>query len=526
MTGWFALAAGLGFLLAEGRCQVPAYAFTNFVGSPPGVVADSAGHIDGVGSAARFNGPTDIALDGAGNAYVADAGNGVVRKISPTGVVSTLLGGTNGPTGIARFLEPRGIAVDTNTGTVFISDTAAAKIFKVTAAGVMSVLAGGGEGWSMDGTGTAASFRTPDGIALDRSGNLYVAENFGNLIRKVTPEGVVTSLAGDRLFSGTNDGVGAQARFTCPTGVAVDAAGNVYVADSCNARIRKVTPEGVVTTVAGAVWYAVGGDGPGFGGSFYLPRRLAVDSLGNIFVADILNHSIRKVTPAGVITTVAGVPGQVGSADGAGSGARFHYPNAIAVDANGTLYVAETGNNRVTKGSPTFVPGPAISLTVDSLGEAFGFPAGSGYYRATGSSPVPLTYQWLKDNVAIIGAITPNLVLYNLTSRAAGGNISVTVSNPYGAVTNSVGYLHVRVPQQLQPSRTPNGGFRLLSSDMDGGSIPTNALGNFVFEATSDVASTNWTRYTNGFTLTNGMVQFDDPDASSSLRRFYRVIER
>src|SRR5439155_1556238 len=199
----------------------------------------------------------------------------------------------------------------------------------VAAAGVVTTLAGlAGSSGSAAGTGSAARFNVPSGVAVDSEGNVYVAEGdvnvadaFNNTIRKVTPAGVVTTLAGLAGSSGSADGTGSAARFYKPFGVAVDSASNVYVADTYNATIRKVTPAGVVTTLAGLAGTPGSADGTGSAGRFYYPDGMVFDREGNVYVADAVNLTIRKVTPAGVVTTLAGLAGFYGDADGTGSAA-------------------------------------------------------------------------------------------------------------------------------------------------------------------------------------------------------------
>ena len=230
---------------------------------------------------------------------------------------------------------------------------------------VVSTLAGSGVPGFADGPGATAQFRNPVGVAVDAAGNVYVADHSNSRIRKVSPAGVVSTLAGSGLY-GFSDGPGATAQFGGPTGVAVDAAGNVYVADLGNQRIRKVSPAGVVSTLAGS---GVSGfaDGPGATAQFNLPLGVAVDSAGNVYVADGINQRIRKVSPAGVVSTLAG-SGVFGFADGPGATAQFWGPTGVAVDSAGNVYVAEGGNQRIRKVSPVFAditPPVITSVSVD-----------------------------------------------------------------------------------------------------------------------------------------------------------------
>ena len=209
----------------------------------------------------------------------------------------------------------------------------------------VTTLAGSIVSGSADGTGTAAQLNFPWGVAFDSSGTLYVADAWNDRIRKITPAGVVTTLAGSGV-SGSTDGTGTAARFATPNGVAVDSSGTVYVADSGNNRIRKITPTGVVTTLAGSgIGYT---DGTGTAAKLAFARNLTVDSSGTVYVADSGNSRIRKITPTGVVTTLAG-SGISSFADGIAKDAQFKNPNGIAVDLSGTVYVADSANNRIRK---------------------------------------------------------------------------------------------------------------------------------------------------------------------------------
>jgi sugar lactone lactonase YvrE len=188
-------------------------------------------------------------------------------------------------------------------------------------------------------------------VAVDSSGNVYVADYGNSTIRKVTPAGAVTTLAGLAGNPGSANGTGSNARFDSPFSVAVDSMGNVYVADSFNATIRKITPAGGVTTLAGLAGSPGSADGTGSAARFASPQGVAMDSLNNVYVADFYNDTIRKVTPAGVVTTLAGLAGNGGGADGTGNAARFSYPNGVAVDSAGNVYVADSGNNTIRKGT-------------------------------------------------------------------------------------------------------------------------------------------------------------------------------
>jgi sugar lactone lactonase YvrE len=334
------LVLGVGLSPAGALCQ----AVTTLAGS------GTAGSMEGIGTAASFNYPTGISADGSGNLYVADTDNHKIRKILPGAVVTTLAGaGTSGSQdGIgtaAKFDGPFGVAVD-SAGNVFVADTGNNKIRKITPAAVVTTYAGSGAVGGDDGTGTAATFNGPAGVAVDSAGNVYVADAFGNKVRKIAPGAVVTTLAGSGS-PGSDDGTGTEATFNSPYGVAVDAGGNVYVADMFNNKIRKITPAGVVTTLAGSGEIG-SADGTGTGATFYLPSGVALDSTGSLFVADLGNRKIRKVTAGGIVTTYAG-SGALGTTDGTGTAASFKSPSSLAADSAGTLYVTDYDAHNVRK---------------------------------------------------------------------------------------------------------------------------------------------------------------------------------
>ena len=369
------------------------YTFTTLAGSL------SEGSADGIGSAASFNSPHGVAVDSGGNIYVADINNQNIRKITAEGVVTTLagsgmVGSTNGTGNTASFWNPSGVAVDSG-GNVYVADHSNNKIRKITAAGLVTTLAGSGAYGSADGSGTAASFNNPSGVAVDSGGNVYVAEEFGHKIRKITATGVVTTLAGSGI-SGNANGTGAAASFANPSGVAVDSGGNVYVADQYGQKIRKITATGVVTTLAGS-GSQVSADGTGNAASFANPSGVAVDSVGNVYVAEQYGHKIRKITATGVVTTLAG-SGISGNANGTGNVARFNYPSGVAVDSEGNIYVSDTFNNRICKGIATLPQNISFAaLNAKTFGDsAFTLTA-----RAT--SGLPITFSKVSGPASIFG---------------------------------------------------------------------------------------------------------------------------
>lgn len=269
--------------------------------SPDGVVTTFAGNgtvgaKDGKGLAASFFNPAAITADKNGNTYVADTHNGLIRKITPDGSVSTIAGrwqpglkiGTGGV-----FDNPAGLTVDA-AGNVYVADSFHDKICKISPDGKITTIAGNGDPGSKDGKGTSASFYVPEGIAIDSTGNLYIADTYNNLIRKITPAGFVTTIAG-KTKKGKANGKSIAASFSHPDGIAVDKAGNIYVADTGNNLIRKIDQEGVVTTFAGS---GIRGatDGNVKEASFYKPMGVTLDKQGNVYIADYQNNLIRRIS--------------------------------------------------------------------------------------------------------------------------------------------------------------------------------------------------------------------------------------
>ncbi len=329
------------------------------------LAGSSKGHENG--AEPKFNAPSGVAADATGNVFVTDFENHVIRKITRAGTVSTAAGSTygvvNGPAATSQFLFPNGCAVD-KQGNIYISEERSHLIRKITPEGEVSTFAGNDDmrvrPWGdsvtygyIDGPATKAKFWNPSGIAIDNHGNLFVADQYNNCIRKISPAGEVSTLAGGKIGSediessaGTADGIGTAARFYRPVGVVADAEGNVYVGDLFNHRIRKITASGVVTTLAGSSYGF--NNGPGKDALFAFPAGLALDKQGNLYVADTENDRIRKITPTGVVSTFAGTASQ-GTANGIATSADFFLPREIDIDSEGNMYVADAGNHRIRK---------------------------------------------------------------------------------------------------------------------------------------------------------------------------------
>jgi hypothetical protein len=312
----------------------------------------SIGFVDATGTSASFNTPYGLGLDLAGNLYVADFGNHLIRKIDTGAVVTTVAGmanvsGSTNATGTsASFANPWGVTVDAS-GNLYIGDWVNNLIRGIDTGTVVTTLAGGAGCCAIDGVGTASSFNGPSGMAFDHSGNLFIADNNEHLIRKMSPGMAVTTFAGSGINGSTN-GFGTAASFDHPAGIAIDSADNVYVADTYSHLIRKIDPFGNVTTFAGSG--APGStNATGTSASFNWPYGVAVDNSDNVYVADYNNHLIRKITPGGVVTTLAGTAGASGYTDATGTSAAFSFPAGVAVDAAGVVYVADSNNHVIRK---------------------------------------------------------------------------------------------------------------------------------------------------------------------------------
>ncbi|MES2050299.1 MAG: hypothetical protein V4447_18015 [Pseudomonadota bacterium] len=402
--------------------------------------AGVSGSKDGIGLNASFHSPRSVAIDAVGNLYVADAQNYIIRKINTNGNVVTLAGVagssfySDGNSENTRFSFPTSISVDAIgnvyvadsvlefshqittiqptiriirsidkltysmqsdlvqstfpnndyiqdvasdvSGNVYLTDTVNHSIRKISTAGHSSTLAGPiGHYDTLDGIGGKASFNAPHDVAADETGNVYVIDD--GAIRKISSNGDVITLAGTTGVRGSADGMGAAASFNGPNGIAVDKSGNVYVADRENHTIRKISPAGQVTTLAGRVGVYGSADGLGAAATFYLPGDVTVDVSGNLYVADSQNHSIRKISPAGQVMTLAGTSVAFGSADGIGSAARFYQPSNITVDNNGNLYVTDwnQGVRKITSAGivTTLAESSSIfgSITADHSGNIY-----------------------------------------------------------------------------------------------------------------------------------------------------------
>jgi uncharacterized protein (TIGR03437 family) len=434
----------------------------------------------GPATSALFNIPTAVAVDNAGNVFIADSANIRIRKVSPGGMVTTVAGngqwGVSADGGLATntpLAYPAGVAVD-SAGNLFFADTWSQRVRMVTPGGVIATVAGGVPGYFGDGgPANSAGLFYPQGIALDETGNLFIADTMDSVIRMVSPAGTISTVAGNGKTGYSGDGgPAASASLNHPTAVAVDSAGNLFIGDSDNNRIRKVTRGGTIATVAGNGTAGYSGDGGsataaklntasvpgsvpvGDGGSLN-PGGLAVDGAGNLFIADYYNNRIRKVSPGGTITTVAG-DGMAGYAGDGGlaTGASLYGPWGVALDSAGNLLIADSANNRVRQvasvtsalatavsaasGTAPVAPGSIVSIYGSNL-------ATSG--MAATSLPLPTNLAGASVSITDSSGATASLPLFyagptqinaEIPPTASAGMATLTITTPSGIQTASV----------------------------------------------------------------------------------------
>ena len=389
----------------------------------------------GNATAAQLYYPFDVAVDAGGNLYISDQANSLIRKVSTTGIISTFagtgaasFGGNGGPATAAQIDFPQGLAIDA-TGNMYIADGDNDYIRKINTSGVISSIAGNGSGGNTGdgGQATAAELSFPTGVAVDGSGNIYIADKENNSIRRVNASGIISTMAGTGVAGYSGDGGAATAaKLNNPSGVVVDAAGNVYIGDKINNRVRKVTPSGNITTIAGNGTAAFGGDsGPATAAQLSSPEGLAIDATGNIYVADAGNNRIRKITSGGIISTIAG-SGTAGAGGDAGpaTDAQLNGPSGVAIDGPGNIYIADQINNRIR-----IIPRPGsgikgLSNVASSFVQVIPNPS-------NGSFTVHLESDAKEKTTVIITDVAGKIVKECMMSST--GEISVQINVPSGS---------------------------------------------------------------------------------------------
>ena len=396
----------------------------------PGATGDG-----GAATGAKLNYPTGVAVDRAGNVYIADANNNKVRKVSTTGVITTIAGtGTSGFSGdggaatAAQLKYPTNIAVDLS-GNVYITDANNARIRKVTPAGIISTYVGDGSlGYGGDGgQATAAQLHNPRGLHMDATGNLYIAAVFSQKVRMVDPSGIIMTVAGTGTSGYAGDGGSAvSAQLKDPSGVGKDAAGNMYIADKSSHCIRKVTPTGTISTIAGNDVTAdfAGDGGPATAARMKTPLTVKVDKYDNVFVLDMGNNRVRKINSSGVISTVAGATAVGSSGDGGpATAASFNFPQDIALDTLGNVYIADAGNNKIRKITYASPAGVVMPSQVGTL-SVFPNPSAGAFTIRLGEAAKDVLVTITDVSGRVVERTfyegTQNVIRYNVAERVRG----------------------------------------------------------------------------------------------------------
>lgn len=335
--------------------------------------------------AAKVSHPKGITKDSAGNVYFADSGNHKIKRMSYNSYVKTLEGSVQGYAdgiGESQFNDPTGIAVDAS-GNIYVADSGNHMIRKITPSGIVSTIAGSTQGYT-DGQGTTAKFNYPTGIVVDSNGNLFVADSGNNRIRKITPTGTVSTFAGS--ISGFADGIGVLAQFYTPFGICIDTSSNLYVTDADNNRIRKITPTGLVSTIAGSIQGDI--DGTGVSALFNYPTGIDINSSNSLLVTDSNNNKIKKISSLGVVTTIVG-PDPVFTQD---VQTQLNHPMGITVISTDSLgrsefYITDFNYNRILYYNPTQDSHVVLKVTCAVEGDFDGFPTDKAYYYYITTKP-------------------------------------------------------------------------------------------------------------------------------------------
>ena len=441
----------------------------------------------GAATDASLNAPSSVAVDASDNQFIADYSNNRIRKVSTNGIITTVAGngvraysGDGGVATAASLSMPFGVAVDLS-GNLFIADRNNARIRKVDTNGIITTVAGGGmptyPNIGDGGAATNASLNNPQDVAVDVSGNLFIADANDFRIREVNTNGIITTVAGNGTngYSGDN-GAATNASLKIPSGVAVDASGNLFIADFANNCVRQVSTSGIITTFAGGGtptnYPSIGDGGAATNGALLNPERVATDTTGNLFIADNGFDRIREVNTNGIITTIAGngagapLGGAYSGDGGVATNASLNGPRSVTVDAYGNLFIADAINGRIRK--VTNAQGPTLAL--------------------------------------------------NNVSAANAGNYQVVVTGPGGSVTSSVVTLTVATSPLIYRTVLNSDGYVTLNFV----SLPGST--NVVLRATNLSPPVVWQPLSTNFAGADGDWQFTDTNAASNQMEFYRSL--
>lgn len=378
------------------------------------------GAVNGTGTNGLFGDPAAIVADANGNYFVADSSNHAIRKVSTNGAVTTFAGspglsGNQNATGTnAQFDTPSGLTFDPS-GNLLVSDTGNNVIRQITVGGAVSTFAGvSGSGGFLDGTSASALFNSPLGIVVSTEGVVFVADSGNHCIRKIS-NGTVATFAGYPQVWGSADGSGTNAQFNGPCGLKFDAQGNLFVSDANNSTIRKITPDGAVTTFAGSAGEVGAVDGRLSSARFSSPAEMVFDDKGNLFVADSLNQTIRKISTDGVVSTVCGATGNSGAESGANGIGRFFNPYGLAFAVDGSLVVADTYNELLRRVIPpfslslqTFGTNRIITISWDAvIGNQYQVQFKTDLYAAWSNLGLPVTASRRSLTTTDVGADRP-----------------------------------------------------------------------------------------------------------------------